>query len=197
MNRLLEQDRTEYAAHLEKVKNNYQQDVERLKADIERTQQRLQAHLDRSTYVHRVQFEKEFTALSDIWKAVADLRSVLEGLSWRDRDHEDDMQYEKRINELILPRFGRFVEVVDNQSPFYQQDIYRELSDAVTAVRTEITLARTENPKDTPDYYKQRRVARGDFETRAKKISDLIRVRLASLVVVEREQTERQTHDPR
>jgi len=69
-----------------------------LKAELQTERQRLQAYLDRTVYVHRVQFEKECAALSEIWKTIAELRSVFEALAQRGREAEHDAEYETRIS---------------------------------------------------------------------------------------------------
>lgn len=190
-NRLLEQDRARYAEQLDKLKNDYQRDLERLKNDLETHRQRLQAHLDRTVHIHRAQFEKEFGALSEIWQRIAELRAVFEALGLRSRDAAQDAEYLRQVTELVVPKFYALVNSVDQQSPFYPQNILDACSEAITAVRVELNLAQTENPRDAPDYFRLRREARHDFEARARNISDLIRTRLASLVVVEDRRDER------
>ncbi len=182
--RILEQDRAKYVIEIEKLKNDYQRDLERLKGELEFERQRVQAQLDRTVYVHRVQFEKEFSALSEIWLRIAELRAVFEALATRSRDAAGDAAFQERITELVSPKFYALLNTVDQQSPFYPQNVFVACSEAINAVRIEITLATTENPRDSPDYFRMRRESRQNFEARATAISDLIRARLATLVVL-------------
>lgn len=186
-NRILEQDRAKYVAQFERLKNDYQRDLERLKGELETERQKLQVHLDRAVYVHRVQFEKEFAALSEIWKCIAELRAVFEALSMRSRDAAGDAEYMKRIDDLVNPKFYAFLNAVDQQSPFFPENIVRACSEAINGVRVEIKLAVTESPRDVDDYFRVRREARQTLEARANNISDVIRARLASLVVLEQD----------
>jgi hypothetical protein len=102
--------------------------------------QRLQAHLDRSVYVHRVQFEKEFAALSEIWKTIAELRAVFERLTQRRREAEHDGECGDRVRTVVQPKFFTFLNAVDQQSPFYPEDIYRACSEAIRSMRCSTRL---------------------------------------------------------
>jgi hypothetical protein len=63
--RLMQRDVAKHAA-----------DLEALKGKLEGMNKKVQAELDKTVYVHRLQFETEFKALSDIWNKVSSVRAA-------------------------------------------------------------------------------------------------------------------------
>src|SRR5688572_17455215 len=154
VNRLLEGDRARFARELEELKTNYQRELEQIKSDLEAQRRAVQSQLDRSSHVHRLQFEKEFAALAEVWQRIAELRAVFPEPSFRKRDIADDEPYVARIEDQVTPKFAALVNSVDNQSPFYPKDIYGACSEAIDVARVVRTLALSENPRDVGDYFK-------------------------------------------
>src|SRR5260221_7098450 len=112
----------------------YAADLESLKGKLEGANKRIQAELDKTVYVHRVQFETEFKALSGIWAKVAAVRSAL--AEFRPQleivapDHENDLvpadKLEKKLAKFVNV-CGEFRLVVHEYNPVYPKDIYDEL----------------------------------------------------------------------
>jgi hypothetical protein len=134
-NRLMQND---IAAHAK--------DLEKLKSDFETTHRRIQADLDKAVHVHRVQFETEFRALSDIWvKLSAVLASVREALSASphlagDAGEQLSLERLKQITAAAANFTGAasaFNSAVDDQSPFYPKPIYEKLNEVVAILAEE------------------------------------------------------------
>lgn len=96
---------------LEKDRQHYRKELESLKSKYEAANKTLQSQLGKIVHVHRVQFETEFKALTEIWAKVADLRSEMAGLRPQvdtSVGGEDAMEkYGRR-----LPRFSQTLEEV-------------------------------------------------------------------------------------
>jgi hypothetical protein len=97
----------------------------------------------------------------------------------------DETEWQSRMTDKFGPLFDALVHVVDTQSPFYPNDIYRAAGEAVQCARICMQLAWNERPQDYPDFYKERRTERHEFESKTSEISELMRKRLASLEIVE------------
>src|SRR5216683_7228654 len=116
-NRLMEEDRAKHARALEA-----------LKTEFEAVNKKVQAELDKTVFVHRVQFETEFKALSEIWASVVDVRGTMIGLRpVFDVVSKDDDEL-KRLKE----RFAPFVKALSElkhvtyvNSPFYPIEIHK------------------------------------------------------------------------
>jgi hypothetical protein len=96
---------------IEEVKSVYSRDIELLKAELNKT-----------LLVHRVHFETEFKALSEIWKKVASVRFTMARTSLvpkQEATNENFDQFWSSMDELR--------EAIDYNSPFYPKSIYDEL----------------------------------------------------------------------
>lgn len=168
--------------HRDTQKHNTE--LARLRAELEEHSRRIQGQIDRSLFMHRAQFDKEFACMQNIWEALARLRAVYPVLEERPRDGVGDAEWRERVSVTFQKRLWALLKAVDWQTPFYPEDLYPLLDDAIRMSRTSLTLATTESPMDTPDYYQHRRSSRSEFERAVKDIATLIRARLASLVIV-------------
>ncbi len=161
-NRILESDRRRYSEQLERV----------------------HGQLEKAVHVHRVQFETEFNALSEIWAKLSAVRATMGEVrpvaDFVEQDEERDARFQRRFRRF-LEAFNDFVRTVDDRSPFYPEDIYRELSAAVQVARREEIGAHLDRYE--PDWYAAGRVNFQEFVQRSERISELIRARLASLRV--------------
>jgi len=128
-NRILESDRRKYSEELERVRS-----------ELEASRRMLQAELDKAIHVHRVQFETEFRALADIWTKLAVLRGAMANL----RPTRDIRNPDEDPNERFKLRSAPFANAVhdfwravDDQSPFYSEAIFKELSTTLTIAKRE------------------------------------------------------------
>ena len=161
-NRILESDRRRYNEELE----------------------RLRGELDKVIYVHRVQFETEFRALSDIWAKLSKLRSAMGGLRpTMDVADEDPEERFKRRLRRFEEAFNAFVRGVDDQSPFYPEEIFQELSAALQIARRESISVSVDKPEQNMAWFKEGAANYGALVEAANKVSSLIRKRLHDLRV--------------
>lgn len=163
-NRILELDRLKYSAELE----------------------RLRGELSKTLHVHRQQFETEFRVLCDIWAKLSNLRSAIAGLRPTTDIISPDESSEDRLNRRLTrfnEAFDAFVRVVDDQSPFYPEDIFQELSVTLQSARREsisVSLGRLER---TTDWSKKGAANFEAFRKSADKVSPLIRNRFTNLQI--------------
>lgn len=162
-NRILESDRRRYSEELERV----------------------HGELEKAVHVHRVQFETEFGALSEIWAKLSAVRATMGEVrpmtDIRDPDEDPDARFQRRFRRF-QEAFNDFVRAVDDRSPFYPEDIYQELSAAIQVARREAIGAHIDR-RDEPNWYQAGRENFQELVQRSQRISELIRVRLASLRV--------------
>jgi hypothetical protein len=172
-NRILESDRRKYGKELERVRS-----------DLETSRRLLQAELDKAIHVHRVQFETEFRVLADIWAKLAVLRSTMGALrpvaDIIDPDEDPDARLKRRAGAFAAALHD-FMRAVDDQSPFYPEDIFRELSEALTIANRESTSVSLGKPEKSSDWFKEAEANFSAFKKSAETVSSLIRQRLESL----------------
>jgi hypothetical protein len=175
-NRILEADRLKYG-----------QELERLRGNLEAQCRVLQGELDKAIHVHRVQFETEFRALSDIWAKLSVLRSAMGELRPTMDIVDPDEEPQERLRRhfrMFQEAFSDFVRAVDDQSPFYAEEIFQELSAALQIARRELMSISIEDPEqEGVNWYKE---GAANFEAlvqSSSRVSALIRKRLESLQV--------------
>ena len=179
---------------LERDRLHYTTELERFKTELDRSTRQLQANVDRTVFVGRVHFETEFKALADIWSKVAAMRAsmaVVRPMSDIVPANENPEQREERqVSRLraFLSDLDQFVTAVDSQSPFIPERIFRKLEEIVVLARREAIEVRVErqdrerNP--LRDWHQRGREHNQQLERLTAELSDLIRERLASLVVL-------------
>ena|SRR5713226_7087242 len=143
---------------LEADRLRYGQELERLRSDLEASRRVLQGELDKTIHVHRVQFETEFRVLSDIWAKLSVLRSAMGGLRPMmyiiDPDEDPHARFLRRLKSFD-EAFRAFLRAVDDQSPFYPEEIFQELSAAIQITRRESISVSVEKPEHNTDWYKE------------------------------------------
>lgn len=172
-NRILESDRRKYS-----------EEMERVRSELETSRRMLQAELDKTIHVHRVQFETEFRVLADIWAKLAILRSAMGALRPAmdvvapDEDPDDRLNRRFATFERALHDFMR---AVDDQSPFYPEDIFKELSVALQIAQRESISVSLGKPEKASDWYKEGAENFNALRKSAETVSMLIRQRFESL----------------
>jgi hypothetical protein len=177
-NRLMQEDIAKHA-----------KDLEALKFRWEGMNKRVQAELDKTVYVHRVQFETEFKALTDIWNRISDARSALAALG-----PILENNFSGQDNPLVRQgrfdtKFVRFAEAsgelrlaVNNQSPFYPLNIYAEMSRLMDSlIDEEAELKLTDELPFTGPWFERRTQNFTLVRVAADRISEMIRERIKSL----------------
>ena len=172
-NRILESDRRKYSEELERVRS-----------ELEASRRMLQAELDKAIHVHRVQFETEFRVLADIWAKLAVLRSAMGALRPTMDVVTPDEDPDERLNRRFVTfdrAFHDFMRAVDDQSPFYPEDIFKELSVALQVAQRENLSVSLAKPERATDWYKEGAENFSAFRKSAEAVSMLIRQRFDSL----------------
>jgi hypothetical protein len=113
---------------LEKVKNQYTANIEILKSE-----------LTRKSYVHSIQFEREFNILSDLWKKLIEVRDEAQEYNNKflfssvstDYDPKQNMEYFVSFISLDVDNFRTLWDV---NRPFYPEDIYNALNDIIQLI---------------------------------------------------------------
>lgn len=186
--RILQQDRKKYAEELEAVKEKHAASLSRLHGEVEAMNRRLQAELDKTTHVYRVQFEKEFQALVEIWKAVSELRSEIAALR---PSMSLGLPNVSRRQEELDKRFGSFQKAlwalqhaIHDQGPFYGEEVYDEVGRlAIIAIRENVEMQLTDPEPFSPPWYAVGEKNRAEFIAQADIVSKKMRDRLANLAV--------------
>ncbi len=175
---------------LEGVKAGYAKELAHVQHELDRFERRYQAQLDHSVTVSRVQFEEEFRSVREVWKFVARARASAIGIV-ETKVHEDDNP-EKQLERFFVARAAfaedqrKLVLAVDNNSPFYPQDIYLAVDAFRTRTALEVSQLQTRKPfKD--DWFDRREAAQRDILALAEIVSLAIRQRLAAIVIEEGE----------
>ncbi len=124
------EDVAEITRKVESVKTDYSRELERVRAELEASNRRVQAELDKTVFVHRIQFETEFNALSDVWEKLAAVRSTMSVLRPAMAivdNREDPHQALQRRFSAFSTSVNALVRSVHDRSPFYPQNIFEEL----------------------------------------------------------------------
>jgi hypothetical protein len=97
-----------------------------------------------------------------------------------DPDEDRDERFKRRLARFE-DALSAFVRAVDDHSPFYAEDIFRELSATVQVAQHESVSVALEKPEKMTEWYREGAANFRVFRDSAEKVSTLIRSRLASL----------------
>lgn len=174
-NRLMEKERAAHAAELE-----------RLRSSLEKSSRFLQGEIEKTIFVSKTHFETEFKALADIWSHIARVRTAMARLRPPHDLLGDGQTKETRLTERF-EAFGAahdpFIMAIDHQSPFYAEDIFRELDGLIRIVKREGLDVESSHDRFTPEWYSRGETNFTDFVAGAEKVSESIRARLSKLSV--------------
>jgi hypothetical protein len=173
-NRILEQDRARYG-----------EELARLKGEVEAANRKFQAELDKRIYVHRVHFETEFGALKEIWKAASMLRTKISGLRPRMDFAAPNGEYKVRLQVRIKEfrtALVAFQDAVDNNSPFYPSDVFRELETLLQIAKREELQVDVTEVRDK-EWFEDGERNRTEFFAQARVVSAMIRARIMQLSI--------------
>jgi hypothetical protein len=155
--------------------------------EITRRVESVRSAFERGTHVHRVQFETEFAALTEIWKRVTIFRATIAPLHPRGlilRDPSADPE------EVLTRDFGVFVRAlneltvaVDEKSPFYPENIHADLEHLLRIGNAEMASTATRHTMNDPNYERYGAERITQVVDLCKVIATKIRERIASLSV--------------
>jgi hypothetical protein len=176
---------------LEGVKAEHAKELARMEHELAQLNLHLQARLEHAVMVSRAQFETEFAALREVWAKMAKLQAHLNAMRpTYDVTPADKSQTIQKLNDRLNELVGAFnpaFEAVRSHSPFYPDDIQKEMKEALEAARSEIWEVKSDRkPFSTIDWFKDATENRDKFNEHMIVAAGLIRERLASLVIQER-----------
>ena len=96
---------------------------------------------------------------------------------------EDPKERFKRRLRRFEEAFNAFVRAVDDQSPFYPEEIFQELSAALQITRRESISVSVDKPEQNMAWFKEGAANYEALVQSATKVSSLIRKRLQDLRV--------------
>jgi hypothetical protein len=172
----------------EGVKSKYAERLAHVEHELGQLGKRTQAHLDHAITVSRAQFEEEFRSLREVWKCVARSRAAATGIAegtvpLNDTPDQRMERFFEARNRLAVAQ-AELVQAIDNNSPFYPQEIYRVVDSFRTRTALELMRLRTTEPFHS-DWYDARIVASSEILELAESVSASIRQRLGSIVIQE------------
>ncbi len=177
---------------LEKDRAKHTAEMEHFKSDIQKTARQLQGQIDRTLFVHRVQFETEFKALTDIWAKVTRLRRAMAALR-PIVSIGPAAETEAEAAEALQGRFTSFnaahivlADAVQEQAPFYPYSVRQALTAVLQAAGAEsVSLRLYPREEQKGDWYEAGEKNLGDLCASADRVEGLIRTRLDELAIVE------------
>jgi hypothetical protein len=183
--RMLDQVRAKYARALEEIRLKYTESLARVSNELDGANRKLQAELDRTIHVYRVQFEIEFQALTDIWKAVSTLRSQIADLrpsmSVNSPDEDPEGKLQERFT-ILHEALTALQQAIDNPGPFYAEAVFAEVDKLLRIAKREELQLRVEEPF-TPSWYDDGEKNKNEFNDQADVVAKVMRNRIAQLTV--------------
>jgi hypothetical protein len=174
---------------LENDRQHYREELEGLKSSYEATNKSLQAELEKRIHVHRVQFEAEFRALSEIWAKITDLRSDMTSIRpLIDVAFENEDPMEKYRRRLL--RFSQTLAetktLIFKFAPFYSEEIYKQLWSVLEIASREerVVSVACRMGRESPDWYEQGEAQVNKMVAQADVVSSAIRTRMENLSIL-------------
>ena len=169
------EDIVEITDKIEGVKNQYVIESEKVRAK-----------LDRESQVHRVQFEKEFEILYNLWgklvalkNATLQLRPILDTI---DPNKNEDERKIERLG-VFKDAYFSFAKFVEENQPFFQKAIYPLIINIINIARTEADNYLYTSPypgvrRYKEDYWEKAYKASGEIIKSINKVEEAIRKRI-------------------
>jgi hypothetical protein len=167
----------------EKTKNlATKQDVGEITAQIES----IKTQYAKRSLVHKLSFEKEFEILSELWRALVELRGATLNLrpvfDHYDLKETEEERKQKRLS-LFGEKFNTFAGIVDKNRPFYPQKIYQVLFDILMIAKNEaieFSYPATENQRPDRSYWDNAQKNHQVIVEKIDQVCDLIRQRIVA-----------------
>lgn len=178
---------------MEGERARHERDLAQLRAEVrskyEKQLELIKSELGKSVYVHRVQFETEFTAYREIWKKLVEVKKAVLSLRpvWDSIDpNEDEESRKRRRLEAFDCAFNPFFQTIDENRPFYPQEVWKELKELATLMHHE-AIGYQHNTSAKVEYWKEAMENSSKIMAKIDVVENAIRHRLASLTVIDAE----------
>ncbi len=176
--RLLEADRSLYAREIEALRTQAEEQLERLKAAEQK-----------GLHVHRVQFETEFRAYQEIWKALSD--AILATLKLRPMmDYQDPDESEDQRKARKMVEYGEKVTAckitIRQFYPFLPKPVTTEIETLLQLFSKE-QLEFEGGPKEfakPSEYWKSARDNQEEIMKQSDQVRDAIQKRIGLLEII-------------
>lgn len=118
---------------LEKEKHKYTKELEEYKNTLSEKMSILNSLIDKSSFVTKLQYEKEFSIYQEIWEALVNCIRVTKRLYPKSEDKPIDQdkleEFQIKKWEEYLDSFIIFSNIVDKYAPFYEEEIYKKFNE--------------------------------------------------------------------
>ncbi|MGA2694953.1 MAG: hypothetical protein ABSE92_02765 [Terriglobales bacterium] len=184
LGRAMEADRARYAKQLEELRSSYARELEFYKTQLER-----------SVLITRAQFQTEFRAMKQVFQKLsqvrlrmASLRPSIDVTGGGANAEERKLKRFERLQEDFngfLSAYNELVAVVEDFSPFYPIEVYRQLNECLAAAMAEQFDIKLEG-LDALSHagFNQGKLNMDRFLAAYNKVSELIRDRISHLAIV-------------
>jgi hypothetical protein len=171
---------------LEKDRRKYAEELERVKSELEHTRHELQARLDKTVYVHKMQWDVEFAAVSELWTKVTEVRfAFLRVRPVFDRGVASHTEWKDLVREranALGETFNQTRMLLDTKTPFIPQQIF-DAADLVlvTALKEANEVSMLDPDHDMRDYWTRAETNKEELIQRINELARRIRERLAEV----------------
>ena len=174
--RLMQRDRAKHAEELEKLRSR-----------LEESQRLLQGEIEKTLFVSKTHFETEFKILREVWGRVSEARSAISLMrpwtGYPSVKSEKEAYFSESL-ERFLGTLDSLRISVDNNSPFYAEEIFVAFDKLIRIAQAERDeLVYDKGDRFTPEWFNRGKINRDLYLAQANNCSELIRLRLASLSV--------------
>lgn len=150
-NRISESERAHHTHLLEELKAEASRRLEHQRQETKRAMQdlqersnvllkRLDDELGRARYVHSLQFQREFELYTKTWAALVVVRNkalALRPMFDQFDPKESEAQRKQRRQKEFAEAFNPFIQLVNENEPFYPEAVFRGISELARAMRFE------------------------------------------------------------
>jgi len=172
---------------MQKDRAKHAEDLEKLRSRLEQSQRLLQAEIEKALFVSKAHFETEFKILREVWEGVSEARSAISLMRpWTGYPavKSEKEAYFSESLERFLGTLDRLRISVDNNSPFYPEEIFVAFDKLIRIAQAERDeLVHDKGDRFAPEWFNRGGVNRDLYLAQASECSKLIRQRLESLTV--------------
>ncbi len=105
--------------------------IERIRSEYSSNLELVKAELNKQLHIHKISSEKEFEILSELWRALAQLKNATSSLRPEgdiiDERISEQERKKQRLN-IFFENYYKFLEIVQYNKPFYPKEIYEDVN---------------------------------------------------------------------